>query len=307
MIRRTAVVCMKVNASVSTADLYAASHGNFTKAFAKQRAELDYGYHSNYTFERQRLQDRIIESLIPQRKREESEENPWLVFSAGAMGAGKTRTLHWMAQQGHFPLNDFTFLDHDAIKYLLPEMWHYQLLNPKQAGTLTQKEAGFIVEIATRVCLDSGVNCLVDGSLRDHKWYEKHITDIRSEKSETRVGIVHVYADESCVYERARHRAEITGRHIPSNVLKAALRSVPQSVEALTPSVDSVVTIDNSGALPPRLDSLVFPKQSRLRAAGLHVVLPPWEVISSLFSSTACHQSLRLASRPSSAASAAQA
>jgi hypothetical protein len=33
--------------------------------------------------------------------------HPWVVFTAGAMGAGKSRAMHWLHARGLFPLPSF--------------------------------------------------------------------------------------------------------------------------------------------------------------------------------------------------------
>ena len=282
--------CIAVDPFKSTEEMYGTAIPTggplFTAKYAKERAELDYGYHTNYSLARQRLQDRIVDMLVPRRVEEAAQkrsESPWLVFSAGAMGAGKTRTLHWMAESGFFPLNDFVFLDHDAVRYMLPEMWYYQQFNPDSAGRLTQQEAGFIVELATKRCISQGVSCLVDGSLRDADWYCKHIPEVREEFTGQRFAIIHVHADPMSVVERAREREKTTGRHVPEALLHEAIVQVPLSVQQLAPLVDAVVTIDNSASLPPRFDALSFPEGSRLPTNGCDLESPPWALVNDLF------------------------
>eukprot|EP01064_Diplonema_japonicum_P036718 TRINITY_DN834_c0_g7_i1.p1 TRINITY_DN834_c0_g7~~TRINITY_DN834_c0_g7_i1.p1 ORF type:complete len:304 (+),score=31.23 TRINITY_DN834_c0_g7_i1:372-1283(+) len=276
--RGTAALRMVFNPNVSTSEMYKVAHSRYTPRYEKQRKEVDYGHHCNYTLERQMLQDRIIDSLVPRRmETDEAVREPWLVFSAGAMGAGKTRTLHWMAKHGHFPLMRFAFLDNDAVKYMLPEMWLYQQACPDGAGTMTQQEAGFIIEIAKRRCLEMGVNCLVDGSLRNSQWYKNFIEETRAQYSQNKIGIIHVKADESCVKQRARDRALITGRHIPAAVLDEAIMQVPTSVKELTPEVDLLIEVDNSGALPPRLDTVAYPRFEVTNHS------PDWETVSTVF------------------------
>eukprot|EP01061_Rhynchopus_euleeides_P020275 TRINITY_DN33028_c0_g1_i1.p1 TRINITY_DN33028_c0_g1~~TRINITY_DN33028_c0_g1_i1.p1 ORF type:complete len:379 (+),score=97.39 TRINITY_DN33028_c0_g1_i1:137-1138(+) len=278
--------------NISTEQLYGGcAAGEFTETYAEERSELDYKYHTTYTLERQMLQDRIVDSLVPRRVEQAAQQRgdrapSWLLFSAGAMGAGKTRTLHWMSDKGHFPLQAFVFLDHDAIRYMLPEMWFYQQFNPDKAGVLTQREAGYIVELATRRCIRMGVNCLVDGSLRDAAWYQRHIPQIRESHPMKRFGILHVHADAHHVMRRAREREKITGRRVPEEVLRRAIDQVPRSVQDLSPLVDFVARIDNSGALPPRLDSVSFPVDSRLAEGGVDVVDPSWNLVRDVLDSS---------------------
>ena len=83
------------NLSKSTAENYGTSEMAFMGPYARIREGLDYQYHTNYTPERQETQDRIIAtSLSTQVIDTETEKvssrprRPWIVFTAGAMGAG---------------------------------------------------------------------------------------------------------------------------------------------------------------------------------------------------------------------------
>ena len=40
-----------------------------------------------------------------------------MVFTAGAMGSGKSWTMHWLQERGYFPLESFVVVDPDAIRY----------------------------------------------------------------------------------------------------------------------------------------------------------------------------------------------
>lgn len=101
----------------STEENYAAGeNGQLVGRFATIRKELDYSYHRIYTEERQQLQDRILSSLLQKTVRlgcpsSEGEtlksEERWIVFTAGVMGAGKTRkcpTFAWIfRKRRHLP------------------------------------------------------------------------------------------------------------------------------------------------------------------------------------------------------------
>ena len=67
---------------------------------------------------------------------------PWIVFTAGAMGAGKSHTIHKLKEMNHFPLLAFVKVDPDEIRRDLPEFSEYLEENPLMAGYLTKKEAG---------------------------------------------------------------------------------------------------------------------------------------------------------------------
>ena len=97
--------------SRSTADNYEQKGARLRREFFSTRAGLDYTYHTRFSLERQALQDDIIRSMLsyedmqrgtPNRRSEldrvargaanklRSSQQPWAVFTAGCMGAGKT-------------------------------------------------------------------------------------------------------------------------------------------------------------------------------------------------------------------------
>ena len=64
------------------------------------------------------------------------------------MGAGKSHTVRWMWEAGHFPLEAIVHLDPDLFKTAMPEWDGYVALDPMSAGQRTQRESGYLVEIA---------------------------------------------------------------------------------------------------------------------------------------------------------------
>ena len=71
-----------------------------------------------------------------------------MVFTAGAMGAGKSHTIDWMSQRDIFPLSQIVQIDADIFKAALPEWPTYVKKDPGTAGYHTRLESGYLVEIA---------------------------------------------------------------------------------------------------------------------------------------------------------------
>mmetsp|Transcript_26396 Transcript_26396/g.29634 ORF Transcript_26396/g.29634 Transcript_26396/m.29634 type:complete len:165 (-) Transcript_26396:340-834(-) len=129
--------------------------------------------------------------------------DPWIVFTAGAMGAGKSYTIRILVERGRFPLPAFVIVDPDEIRRVLPEYQLYITENPNMAGELTRKEAGYIAETLTLAALQGGKNVLQDGSLRDHVWYQIYFQMLREEFPQVRQSIIHVTAPREAVLDRA--------------------------------------------------------------------------------------------------------
>jgi len=237
---------------VSTEENHKVDDLDFYGPYADIRATLDYTYHSNYSKERQGLQDRIITEMLGGAFITDvngdicsTPTEPFIVFTAGAMGAGKSHTIGKLVERGLFPLLAFVSVDPDEIRRHFPEYHVYVDISPEVAGELTRKEAGFVAEILTAVALIEGKNVLVDGSLRDSEWYKTYFQKLRDEFPNLKLSIIHVTAPRDAVFERAAARARTTGRVVPEETLKLALEQVPKSVKILGPIVDYFVELNN--------------------------------------------------------------
>lgn len=232
----------------ATVDAYRGEPNVFAARFAETRASLDYTYHINPTLQRQELQDAIISGFVEQAKR--WEVRPWVLFTAGPMGAGKSYTLRALSRKGLFPLSKFVLLDSDAFKYELPEMQSLVRANCHSAASKTHKESGMLVEIAMYELLCRGTGIVVDGTLRDVEWHRGLIHRIRKKFPSYRFGILQVKAPPELVLERALSRQKDTGRAVPESKIMLSIEQVPKSVAALREEVEFVSVIENAGSEP---------------------------------------------------------
>jgi len=200
--------------NLSTEDVYqqaSAQQMIFHGKYKQIRSQLDYSFHKSYSRKRVFFQDQVIDSMLDENEFVlfQSAQNctrvsrPWLIFTAGAMGAGKSHTIKILHQKGRFPLQSFTTVDPDRIRHRLPEFESYVEHNPEHAGELTRKESGLIAEVLTEAALERGHNVLVDGSLRDADWYQNYIQSLRHNHPQLRLAILHVTAPRESVFENA--------------------------------------------------------------------------------------------------------
>lgn len=112
--------------------------------------------------------------------------------------------MHRLASQGYFPLESYVSVDPDVIRQQFPEFHLYASLSREKAGERTHKEAGYVTEIVTAVALNSGYNVLVDGSLRDWKWYSEYFQTLKRKYKKLRVAILYVSAPREKIMERAK-------------------------------------------------------------------------------------------------------
>ena len=201
----------------STEENYGVDNMEFFGPFKSIRASLDYSYHGNYSLSRQVFQDRIVEKLLDGTIIEDAHgrgvcktpNEPWIVFTAGVMGAGKSHTLKRLASRGLFPLQSYVVIDPDDIRQHFPEYVLYAMQSPERAGELTHKEAGYVTEIVTAAALQRGHNVLVDGSLWDADWYKGYFEQLKKSYGNLRIAILHVTAPREAVFARAKVRNEV--------------------------------------------------------------------------------------------------
>lgn len=240
--------------NISTEENYRSGKQDFCGAFREMRKRLDYQFHAHYTCERQRFQDSIIMSILEADARDKVTgqycsvaPNPWVVFTAGAMGAGKSFTIRRLHARGLFPLESFVVVDPDEVRRRLPEFQGYLRKSAELAGALTRKEVGMMAEILTEAALERGQNVLKDGSLRDAEWYKQYFAELRGSIPGIQLGIIHVTAPLNVILERVRERAKETGRIVPREVLEKSVEQVPKSVHILKKYVEFFLEVDNSG------------------------------------------------------------
>lgn len=159
---------------------------------------------------------------------------------------GKGHVVNFLVEKGYFPLQGFIVIDPDEIRRRLPEYSMYIEHCPEKAGNLTHKEAGYIAEILTGAALQGGKNALVDGSLRNWKWYKELFHQLKKDYHTFSIAILLIIAPREAVFERAMHRAKLTGRVIPQETLEMALEEVPKAVKILSPLVDYFCELDNA-------------------------------------------------------------
>ncbi|CAD7971873.1 unnamed protein product [Amoebophrya sp. A25] len=216
------------------------------------RRKMDYSYHAHYSELRQQWQDRVVASTI---RKSEPIHRPWLIYSGGAMGAGKGYVMRWLSATGYVPMEQCVRIDPDLFKTLMPEFDHYiERGFANEAGTMCHKESGALQELCLEAALRRSQNVWVDGSLRNADWVVSQVQDIRKRFPHYRIAVVFVYAPEEVVRRRVKARGEKTGRFVPEKELAESLQGSAQSVDKLVPHVDVVARVRNEDF--PMLESL---------------------------------------------------
>lgn len=135
---------------ISTSENYRSPERKFFGPYASIRSTLDYEYHAHYTCARQSVQDQLITAALQENRAPAGTRpvaSPWVVFTCGAMGSGKSHVLAWMKQRGFLPLQNLVLVDADLLRTRLPEWNGLVSLSPEKAGSLTHSESVYCIEI----------------------------------------------------------------------------------------------------------------------------------------------------------------
>lgn len=250
-----AVVAEEYDYTTSTAHNYQALpralRGDFNSRYTEIRAGLDIAYHGVYSAERQRLQDVLVDAVVGDQQ--PAQRVPWIIFSAGPMGAGKSYSVKWMAEKGILPLSHVVQVDPDIFKRALPEWPGYVAANPRTAGSLTHRESGYLVEIAMEAAMREQQHIWVDGSLRNATWYEEVFRNIRKRHPDYQIAIFYIVAPKETIFKRCAARSLATGRHVPEQEILDSIERVPRSVSLLQKHADFLVVIFNGEGEEPQL------------------------------------------------------
>jgi len=230
-----------------------ALHGPLVGEYASIRRTLvDYSYHPVYTEERQRWQDGLVKSIVESQK---PDDCPWLIFTCGAMGAGKGHVISWLSHHDIFPVESLVRIDPDNLKSRMPEWGDYvkadKANGTTKAGGMCHRESGFIQELCLEAALQSGSHTWVDGSLQAHDFYRDRVfAHVRKNYPHYKIALFYVYADLEEVKTRAQKRGEKTGRFIDTSYLEKVFYLTQESSKILGPLSDYMLEINNNGRVP---------------------------------------------------------
>lgn len=215
------------------------------------RSKLDYNYHSKTPETRLIVQDDFMTKLLS--RPYSTSESPILLFTAGAMGAGKSHYLSTLPYK-------FILIDPDEIAATLP---HYDTIGTSfqqgsdklrnlERGTRLRHEARLITEILLHESMRRSLDIVLDGSLRSYQWYLGEIIKLRTLFPNYRTELVHVHAPLAHVLQRAAKREQATGREVPAPLIERSWKDSRRAISVLGRSkiVDRVQMVDSSGATP---------------------------------------------------------
>lgn len=226
----------------------------YISPYSSIRNLLDYDYHTKPSTARCAVQDSFISQHLDQPY--SGSETPLLLFTAGAMGAGKS---HYLSK---LPFK-FILIDPDEIAATIP---HFEQCETgtrslpsaeadDERGSRLRHEARLITEVLLSAAMQRKYGIVIDGSLRSYQWYLKELPIVRSRYPQYRVELVHIHAPLPVVLQRANKRASQTGRLVPSSLIERSWKDSRRAISVLgrRKIVDRVQMVDSSGSSPVRI------------------------------------------------------
>lgn len=212
----------------------------FTETFSSSREKLDYTYHGLYDLERQLLQDSIMESFLNAPTVDTLPREPLLLFTMGAMAAGKGFLMRKLEQNGLLQLDSYVRVDMDELRAKIPEFDEYiNRGKVDRAGLLTQKEVSTLDEVLFDAARASGKNVHYDGSLRDATWFLKLFAKFKEENKKRRIALLFVDTPWEMIQENAANRAARPPyRKVPPKILQATFEQVNVAIESYGNAAD---------------------------------------------------------------------
>lgn len=212
------------------------------------RDKLDYTHHTNYTRERQLVQNEIIQGFAWETYASQTE--PWLIFVAGPIGAGKSHVAAGL------PI-DAVRIDTDALKFLLPieeveegeEGDEFGDTDIVTKSSLVHKESGYLAELILHEALRRGLHVIFEGTLKS-PWYTAHIASLKRDYPAYRLALIAVTAPLEVIKKRVMERGQRTGREVPLAVVEEAFSKVPGAHKPLIPLMDFTVKYMNVDGAP---------------------------------------------------------
>ena len=193
------------------------AYGQGSYLFDKNNKKyIDFTWHIKYSEERELLQSKFVLNHFLEKT---CVTNPKIIFTGGCYGAGKGHTMRYLHNIGKINLDNYVCADPDKIRILFPE---YDLLintNKDNMGIITNKEAGYIVELIEYYALENNYNIIIDGSLKDHEWYIQHFQMIKKNFPQFEIIIIFVMSDLETILNRNCFRCESTQRCIPLQLI----------------------------------------------------------------------------------------
>jgi len=224
--------------------------------------DLDYGYHAHYSAVRSTWQMYWIRKVLDRAPAVSSTRRPWIIFTSGAMGAGKGYVMKWMSDQGYFGLENVVHVDPDFFKSEMPEKEGYlrEGSSAADAAAKSHRESAMMMEVAVRQAMAKRCNVWEDGSLQNADWYGQRFESIRNKVDDLsgyRIALVHIVPEsKEQLLAQVEKRAKEEGRDVAEWRVMASWEASSKAVDLLKGQTDFFARVKNARGEEPQIIEL---------------------------------------------------
>ena len=179
-------------------------------------------YDERFELHRQIIKDTIGDSI--------PVKNPVATFLGGGTASGKSSLM----KSGKAGGKDAVVVDPDAIKEKIPEYQQWKAAGNKGAASNVHLESVDVAKAVTKVSLKKGHNVVVDRVGDTGMSYLQESVDKARAAGATKVVAHYTTTDIRTALDRAKERAEQTGRYVPQSYIREShanvARILPQAM-----------------------------------------------------------------------------
>jgi len=195
-----------------------------------------------YSKERRELHEQIINDFLGKVGK---SDKPIMILSGGGSASGKSTVLHDALPQFD---TELAHIDADAIKEKIPEYKAMVDLKDESAAAHAHQESSQLASKLIETSFESGRPFVYDSTMKDTEKMKRVIDEAK--KRGYGVHIVFADLDKDIAIERARKRAEQTGRKVPEDIIKKSHEGAIKTLGDIHHLADSVSVYSNRGSKP---------------------------------------------------------
>lgn len=210
----------------------------------KDTTKLTYCVNNEYTKQRKKLHQDIINKII----KDSPSENPEAFLLGGGSASGKSFISTIFLQAYKDAGKTITYIDSDDIKNFLPE--YLEMVESGidefvlKAAAFVHDESSDIAETIINICINKKLHFIYDGTMKNAEKYKNIIIKLKNSSYIIHGVIVHVPLNVA--FERAEIRFKAEGRKVPDIDIIESHENVAITFSMIYKDFDTYIMYDNS-------------------------------------------------------------
>ncbi len=190
-----------------------------------------------WTENRENMHAIWIEEMLGGKRSTPKGVRPQAILMMGGPASGKSSALRELDLEG------FAVLDSDWVKTQIPQYSEARAADARDAAFSVHAESSDVVSRAFIEARNNRINIVMDGTGKSVDKYLRYIDALKRAGYDVKIVFVHV--DEETAWERAKNRAEETGRWVPEEVVRGAYAKIPHNLGTYVQKADSFIMFDS--------------------------------------------------------------